>query len=56
MAEAREGQRPGKMIFWGTKVSSFLADIGDKTELATTVLVAKFASIYPVVNGTTPGI
>lgn len=54
-AEEVEGQRRGKSIVWVTAVSFFLAEIGDKTQIATTVLAAKFASIYAVVTGTTVG-
>lgn len=53
--EENEAQRPGKNIFWVTTVSFFLAEIGDKTQIATTVLAAKFSSIYAVVTGTTIG-
>jgi len=54
-AEEREGQRPGQSVFWITVVSFFLAEIGDKTQIATTVLAAKYASLVAVVCGTTMG-
>ncbi len=54
-AEAHEGQRPGQSVFWITVVSFFLAEIGDKTQIATTVLAAKYASLVAVVSGTTLG-
>ena len=54
-AEEREGQRPGQSVFWITVVSFFLAEIGDKTQIATTVLAAKYASLVAVVSGTTTG-
>ncbi len=42
-------------IFWITCVSFFLAEIGDKTQIATAVLAARFQAIIPVVMGTTLG-
>jgi len=54
-AEEREGSRPGQSVFWITVVSFFLAEIGDKTQIATTVLAAKYASLVAVVSGTTMG-
>lgn len=38
-----------------TTVSFFLAEIGDKTQIATTVLAARFNELVPVVAGTTLG-
>jgi putative Ca2+/H+ antiporter (TMEM165/GDT1 family) len=54
-ADEHEGERPGQSIFWVTAVSFFLAEIGDKTQIATTVLAAKYASLVAVVSGTTLG-
>lgn len=42
-------------IFWVTTVSFFMAEMGDKTQLATAALVARFDSIVIVVAGTTAG-
>jgi putative Ca2+/H+ antiporter (TMEM165/GDT1 family) len=36
-------------------VSFFLAEIGDKTQLATVALAAKYQDLIPVVAGTTLG-
>lgn len=42
-------------VFVATAVSFFLAEIGDKTQVATVALAAKFQSLMPVVAGTTLG-
>jgi putative Ca2+/H+ antiporter (TMEM165/GDT1 family) len=42
-------------IFWITAVSFFIAEVGDKTQLATAALAARFQSIVLVVAGTTGG-
>jgi putative Ca2+/H+ antiporter (TMEM165/GDT1 family) len=42
-------------IFFVTTVSFFLAEMGDKTQLATAALAARFHEIIPVVMGTTLG-
>lgn len=42
-------------IFWITAVSFFFAEIGDKTQIATAALAAKYQAILPVVAGTTLG-
>jgi putative Ca2+/H+ antiporter (TMEM165/GDT1 family) len=51
------GQRdlPGAGVFVTTVVSFFLIEIGDKTQLATVALAARFDSLVPVVAGTTLG-
>jgi putative Ca2+/H+ antiporter (TMEM165/GDT1 family) len=41
--------------FSATLVAFFLAEIGDKTQIATIGLAARFAQFYPVVLGTTLG-
>jgi Ca2+/H+ antiporter, TMEM165/GDT1 family len=41
--------------FLTTLVAFFLAEIGDKTQIATIGLAARFAEFYPVVAGTTLG-
>jgi Ca2+/H+ antiporter, TMEM165/GDT1 family len=38
-----------------TLVAFFLAEIGDKTQIATIGLAARFEQFYPVVTGTTFG-
>jgi putative Ca2+/H+ antiporter (TMEM165/GDT1 family) len=42
-------------IFGVTLVAFFLAEMGDKTQIATAVLGARFGSLVPVVAGTTLG-
>jgi Ca2+/H+ antiporter, TMEM165/GDT1 family len=41
--------------FMSTLVAFFLAEIGDKTQIATIGLAARFEQFYPVVAGTTLG-
>jgi putative Ca2+/H+ antiporter (TMEM165/GDT1 family) len=41
--------------FTTTFVAFFLAEIGDKTQIATIGLAARFGAFYPVVIGTTLG-
>jgi Ca2+/H+ antiporter, TMEM165/GDT1 family len=41
--------------FMSTLVAFFLAEIGDKTQIATIGLAARFEQLYPVVTGTTLG-
>ena len=41
--------------FFSTLVAFFVAEIGDKTQIATVGLVARFEHFYPVVMGTTLG-
>jgi len=48
--------RPGRFGAYGTTVVSFfLMEIGDKTQLATVALAAKYQALIPVVAGTTLG-
>ncbi|TFW00780.1 TMEM165/GDT1 family protein [Oxalobacteraceae bacterium OM1] len=42
-------------VFGATLISFFLAEMGDKTQVATVALAAKYASFYGVVAGTTFG-
>lgn len=41
--------------FWTVAIAFFLAEMGDKTQLATITLAAQFHSILPVWTGTTLG-
>jgi Ca2+/H+ antiporter, TMEM165/GDT1 family len=45
----------GHGLFWLTVVSFFLAEIGDKTQIATAVLAARYGNVLLVVAGTTLG-
>ncbi len=42
-------------VFWTTVVLFFLVEMGDKTQVATVVLAARFNAFAPVVLGTTLG-
>ncbi|MBL8643849.1 MAG: TMEM165/GDT1 family protein [Rhodospirillaceae bacterium] len=42
-------------VFWITTVAFFLAEIGDKTQIATAALAARYEAFIPVVAGTTLG-
>jgi putative Ca2+/H+ antiporter (TMEM165/GDT1 family) len=52
-AEATPKARLG--VFGTTVVTFFLAEMGDKTQIATIALAAKYASVYAVIAGTTVG-
>ena len=41
--------------FWTVAVAFFLAEMGDKTQLATVALAAEYQSIFAVLIGTTTG-
>ena len=47
------GRRHGAFI--ATAISFFLAEIGDKTQIATVALAARFDALLPVIVGTTAG-
>ena len=48
-----EDQRFNYSPFWTVAIAFFLAEMGDKTQLATVALAAEFNSIIPVWLGTT---
>jgi len=52
-SEAEHGTGHG--IFFATLVSFFLAEMGDKTQIATAVLAAEYQPLWQVVSGTTLG-
>jgi putative Ca2+/H+ antiporter (TMEM165/GDT1 family) len=55
-SEPQADARPGRFGAYGTTVISFfLMEIGDKTQLATVALAAKYQALIPVVAGTTLG-
>lgn len=55
----RTGDAAGQVthggIFWTTFVTFFVAEIGDKTQIATAVLAAAYGNFAAVVAGTTVG-
>lgn len=42
-------------VFWATTTAFFLVEMGDKTQVATAALAARFEAIMPVVAGSTLG-
>ena len=53
---AEDGRRYGRLgVFLTTLVAFFLAEIGDKTQIATVALAARFEQFSAVVIGTTGG-
>jgi len=52
--EKDEKLRAGS-VFWTTAFLFFLVEMGDKTQLATVALAARFDSLWQVVTGTTIG-
>lgn len=53
--DAEELPRTGLGVFGTTVVVFFLAEMGDKTQLATVALVVQFETVMPVVLGSTLG-
>jgi len=53
--DERETSFPARSAFIATTIAFFLAEIGDKTQIATVVLAAKSTVLWPVVIGTTLG-
>jgi putative Ca2+/H+ antiporter (TMEM165/GDT1 family) len=52
---ASAGHTPGVGVFGTTVVAFFLAEMGDKTQIATVALAARYPALVPVVLGTTLG-
>jgi len=50
-----EARFAGRGAFLATLISFFLVEIGDKTQIATVALAARFGTLAPVVAGTTLG-
>ena len=54
-----EGDQPGKLrrlgVFGTTLIAFFLAEMGDKTQIATVALAARYPDLVSVVTGTTLG-
>ena len=42
-------------VFWATTLAFFLVEMGDKTQIATAALAARFQTLLPVVAGSTLG-
>lgn len=53
--DAEEENRSRHGVFITTFIAFFLAEMGDKTQIATVMLAAKYASVTMVVIGTTLG-
>ena len=53
--EGEVAPRSGRGVFFTTIIAFFLAEMGDKTQIATVALAAKYASTVAVVAGTTLG-
>lgn len=53
--DADDQSLPARGAFLATTIAFFLAEIGDKTQVATVVLAARYASLWAVVAGTTVG-
>lgn len=50
-----EDKNTGRSPFWTVAIAFFIAEMGDKTQLATVALAAQFNTIVPVWMGTTTG-
>jgi putative Ca2+/H+ antiporter (TMEM165/GDT1 family) len=53
--DAADAETPRFGVFGTTLVAFFLAEMGDKTQIATVALAARFDAFVPVVLGTTLG-
>ena len=53
--DAGEGLLPARGAFIATTAAFFIAEIGDKTQVATVLLAAKYSPLWQVVAGTTVG-
>ena len=54
-ADEEQASRPRLGVFITTVVSFFLVEIGDKTQIATAALAARFRDVVRVAAGTTTG-
>lgn len=50
-----EDRRSGRSPFWTVAIAFFIAEMGDKTQLATVALAAQYGQILPVWAGSTCG-
>jgi putative Ca2+/H+ antiporter (TMEM165/GDT1 family) len=55
ISQEEAGRMAARGAFVATVVSFFLAEMGDKTQIATAALAARFDAVIPVVLGTTIG-
>ncbi|MDQ3288359.1 MAG: TMEM165/GDT1 family protein [Pseudomonadota bacterium] len=53
--DVADGQLPSRGAFVATTVAFFIAEIGDKTQVATVLLAARYAPLWEVIAGTTVG-
>jgi putative Ca2+/H+ antiporter (TMEM165/GDT1 family) len=53
--DEKDGQRAQQSVFLTTLVAFFIAEMGDKTQIATVALAAGYANLPAVVAGTTCG-
>lgn len=53
--EGQGGATPRMGVFWATVLAFFLAEMGDKTQVATVMLAAQYNAYVAVVAGTTLG-
>jgi putative Ca2+/H+ antiporter (TMEM165/GDT1 family) len=54
--ESAEGEKTSQRgVFLTTVIAFFIVEIGDKTQIATAALAARFASVWIVTAGTTTG-
>jgi putative Ca2+/H+ antiporter (TMEM165/GDT1 family) len=53
--EENDGKQTQKGVFLTTLVAFFIAEIGDKTQVATLALAAGYSNLFAVVAGTTCG-
>jgi len=53
--DENDGKQTVRGVFLTTLVAFFIAEIGDKTQIATVALAAGYSSLYAVVAGTTCG-
>lgn len=53
--DERDGQATRRGVFLTTFIAFFVAEIGDKTQIATLALAAGYSNLFAVVTGTTCG-
>lgn len=53
--DVADGQLPSRGAFVATTIAFFVAEIGDKTQVATVLLAARYLPLWEVIAGTTVG-